>query len=350
MYMIKRLLVLSLLTGAFYAQSQGTFCDETQLTFLLEGSSYAWYNAPNGGTLVGNGSSVTVPKGTAYVKASSPDSIYALYAEGKAMAGFSATEANKGSYGSPSDGTQGSNELKLRFTTFQPITIDSLTISIATGSLSCSSNPTPKITLAIYKPDDGSFTPISKPITFDCKGIGEGLYRIPVGLQVPDAGDYAIRVSIGAIGSFRVDYYSPSNNPYPKYFNGIISFTGDDDNDANTHLIPSLFDWRISSVASPGRIEVTKRKDCGLGIEKVPFSDKNTVETYPSPFEESFNLVLKRSESATATISSMDGTVLERHLLVSGQQLSLGQQFPSGIFLLRVQTSEKAFVSKIMKR
>lgn len=347
--MMKRLLALYLLTGAFQAQSQGTFCDETQLTFSLEGGSYAWYSAPTGGALVGNGSSVTVPKGAAYVKASSPDSIYALYAEGKTIAGFSAAEASKGSYGTPSDGTQGSNQLKLRFSAFQPITIDSLTISISTGSLSCSSNPSPKVTLVIYKPDDSTFTPISKQITFDCKGIGEGLYRIPVGLQVPNAGDYAIRVSIGAIGSFRVDYYSPTQNPYPNYFNGVISFTGDDDGDDNTSLVPSLFDWHISSVSSPGRIEVTKHKDCGLGIEVFSL-DKSTIEAYPSPFDESFNLIWKKGEPATAIVLNMDGKEIERHSLATGQYISLGHKLPSGIFLLRVQTTEKTFVSKIVKR
>lgn len=350
MYMIKRLLVISFFAGALYAQSQDTFCNETQLTFSLTGGSYAWYNSPAGGTLVGNGPSAAVPKGTAYVKASSPDSIYALYAEGNIIAGFSAAEASKGSYGAPSDGTQGSNQLKLRFTAFQPISIDSLTISVSTGSLSCSSNPTPKITLAIYKPSDGTFTPISKQITFTCKGVGEGLYRIPVGLQVPSAGDYAIKVSIGTIGSYRVDYYSPAATAYPKTLEDVISFTGDDDGDDNTYLIPSLFDWSVSSIVSSGRIEVSKRKDCGLGIEAVPFGDKNTVEAYPSPFEESFNLVWKKVEPATATVSNVDGTELERHSLVTGQRLSLGQRLPSGIFLLRVQTAEKAFVSKIVKR
>lgn len=261
----------------------GKYCGST-IKFEVSGTGvYQWYAAASGGVSLGSGSSITVSENDATLKSSSPETIYSLFAEEVSGSKYTTGFSSLLNYGTAIASTLGSNKLRIAFTTQKPITIDSVTIKIA-SNLSCGTNPNPKITLAVYRPTDPNFIAITKTITFACKSTGSGLYKIPVGIELASAGDYALRVNTATSpNNYLMEYIDPTTNFYP-IGNNVISFTGDDDANAATNLIPGLYDWVVSTKDGVGsRVEVTATKIKDVTVPNVSSQSKTIPLGDPSP-------------------------------------------------------------------
>jgi len=278
--------LLSIIIISFRASAQtpvnSKYCGST-IKFEVTGTgSYQWYNTATGGSSLGTGNSIVVSENDATLKSSSPETVYSLFAEGtttsKSTIGFSSTQ----NYGTPISGTLGSNKLRIAFTTTKAITIDSITIKIA-SNLSCGTNQNPKVTLAVYSPTDLNFTTITKTITFACKGTGSGLYKIPVAIELATAGDYALKVNTATSpNNYLMEYIDPTTSFYP-VGNSVISFTGDDDANSATNLIPGLYDWVVSTKDGIGsRVEVTATNST-ITKPNVASQSKTITSSDPAP-------------------------------------------------------------------
>lgn len=269
-----------------------------------------------------------------------------MYAKGVIHTGFSAS----GLYGAPADAIQGSQELKVAFTTFQGLILDSLTISISQGSLSCSSNKNPKINLSVYKPKDANFPEIKKTITFSCVDEGEGLYKIPVGIALDNAGEYALKVALASSGNtYRLDFYAPTTNLYPKSVPNLISITGDDDGDDNSHLIPALFDWVIS-MPNDARLEAINTKDCSLALPTFYLEKSEEANIFPNPFQEDFTVDWKKHETAHLSILDASGKVLETQNLKGALITRMGGNLKPGLYLIKLDAEYASYQAKIIKK
>jgi hypothetical protein len=353
------LLVISMSCGflaAFAQPANNTFCEEHLLTFAITGTTnYTWYDAATGGNVVGTGPSVSVSRQQAYLSATTPDTVYSLFAEGASTGslkgGFSSSAAAIGSYGTAFAAPQGSSTLQMLFSTTVALTIDTLTISVSSGTLGCTSNPNPKITLTVFKPSDANFKITKSNIVFTCVGSGEGFYKIPVGITLSSPGDYGIKVG-SAIGgaSYKLDYYSPSNSLYPKAISNVISFTSDNDGYDSTHLVPSLLDWVVST-ASSVRTEVTTIRNCpSNGIELLDLGVNGIAEAYPNPFREELTFAWKKAEPVTIRLSDVNGREIEEFTLSSVGTVALGKNTAPGLYFVRATTSSASYLTKIMKR
>ncbi len=339
--------LLSFYLPAICQPTNPTFCHETELTFSVNGSDrFLWYNAPEAGTYLGEGPSITVNKGDAFLSTTDPDTVYSLFAQGKLKGGFTSSEANLGHYGTTKNATLGLSALKIRFATTKAVSIDSMTISVSTGTLNCSFNSSPKINLVFYKPDDANFS-VTKSITFNCVGSGEGFYKIPVGVQLDSAGEYGVKVAFGQSNSYKLDYYMPSSSLYPNTLSNILTFTGDDDGVDSTYLIPSLLDWVIS--LPEDRIEITDLRNCPLGIELLDLSTKDIAEVYPNPFKESCSYIWKKTEPVIIRISDAQGNPMAEYNLSNASEIQLGASFPTGMYFVTSITSSKSFLTKLIK-
>ncbi|HYV93477.1 MAG TPA: T9SS type A sorting domain-containing protein [Chitinophagales bacterium] len=127
--------------------------------------------------------------------------------------------------------------------------------------------------------------------------------------------------TIDAIGHTNLDFVNASTG-----WSGSNEF----DSVSNSYLI---YRW-----GSPGWSEVNPVK-----------TDNFSLSVFPNPFSESFVLKNSTAEKATLKVFDVQGNLLLQQQLRIREEISLGENFPAGIYLMQLRTATQTFSIKAVK-
>ncbi|MBX9851065.1 MAG: T9SS type A sorting domain-containing protein [Cytophagaceae bacterium] len=211
------------------------------LSVMNGGGTYRWYDQPAGGTLLTTGVNYTTPvlsnTTTYYVEDATP--LTSNIISKTAPNGFTNYVGN-GNPAAPND--------YLSFDALTTFTLNSIDAEMVIWFCG-----TPSTTIQITNPGTGFSQTITR--TLACGGTGNRIQvTIPIGINIPAANGYRIRVSAGTL----TGYYNGTNGTivHPGIYNNIIRTTGY----TTPFAMPAMFNWSVSAPSTCERVPVVAQK------------------------------------------------------------------------------------------
>lgn len=89
-----------------------------------------------------------------------------------------------------------------------------------------------------------------------------------------------------------------------------------------------------------------------IGTQNVNLTNPPAVKVYPNPFTEQLKIMLPQPADFKASLSTMSGKRVVQKEVQQGSEITLTgtSKLPSGIYLLKVETSENKVVRKVVKK
>lgn len=252
-------IAISTLPVPFIAKP-GTYC-QAPVSFEVAGSgNYKWFKTLQSTTVLGTGNTITVPLSQANLVTASPDTVYSLFVEDVTVNTTNVGLENTASAQALGNPPANTDETKMRFKTFNKLTINSVTIYpmfASTNTVSFTFVVRDVASNKIVDTKSHSYTP--QAIT-----TVPSAFIVPLGLEVPIAGNYQLEYTTGP----NIMFYDKATYPYVSNPIGI-EILGPSEKLFLKNGI-TLFNWSVS-IAQPypcGRLEVKRTKKCDCLTEK----------------------------------------------------------------------------------
>ena len=303
-----------------------SYSDGTVELVVSGEGEYEWYDAEEGGNLIGSGSKV-VTKITQDSKFYVQDASSVAFVAGPSQTTFSGLSV--ADWGS----------IAAAFTAKKALMIKGVTVYV-TNSYTTNAQ-TATFTLA----GDASATAVSEAITVS----GSGYYTLNLTTPIElAAGNYTLSVK-GENFSMGFIQAGPAYSTYQN--NGdVIEFTGASNGDASNNPFPMYVDWQIQAGSGCSRAMVlaTYNPNGPTYTSAVDEVANSNAAISPNPVQDIMYVSL--DSDANVEMINMLGAVVKSAALTEGDNLMNVSDLTPGVYMVRITSASNSAVVRIIKK
>lgn len=294
------------------------------LSVLADGD-YEWYDAPEGGTALG--------KGTSYSTKISESTVFYVQDAGSISATAGPSEKQL-----TNDRTYG--DKIVYFSTSGEVQITQISVyysSVYYGSMQT-------LTATLSGDDKGTFVSASQ----DVQKAGVYTFSFEQNpINITKAGNYSIEFK-----PENANFSYSTNCNYDEFaYSDIIKFNS---GNANDYGFPALFDWKISAGSSCARTPVFAVIDENVPCDLVSVenAEEKALSLYPNPVDDNLFIDLSDEESLlNVKVYASSGAVFEVDADVEADKISLNvSQLSAGIYIVELITDSGVKRAQFLKR